>query len=100
MKKINSVIGKGKKLIWCTICLKNQNIVLKHTKLRNKIHPICSEGGTVPRTNILEAHLTPIEHTESVKVDHLRNLSKIDFTQCAPLDKIFSNQISKSTKNY
>lgn len=93
--KINSVYGKGRKLIRCKICLRNQNTVLKHTKLRNKIPPICSEGGTVPRTAILEAHLTSIEHTESVKVDHLRSLSKVEITQCAPLDKMFSNQNSK-----
>lgn len=94
-EKISSVIGKGRKLIRCKICLRNQNTVLKHTKLRNKIPPICSEGGTVPRTAILEAHLKSIEHTESVKVDHLRTLAKVELTQCAPLDKMFSNQNSK-----
>ncbi|KAF0751785.1 E3 SUMO-protein ligase KIAA1586-like isoform X2 [Aphis craccivora] len=69
--------------------------ILKHTKLRNKIPRICSEGGTVFRTAILEAHLTSIEHTESVKVDRLRTLAKVELTQCAPLDKMFSNQNSK-----
>lgn len=76
----------------CSICFRNKNTVLINTKHRNKVPAICSEEGTVPRSEVSNNHLISNMHKECVKVSFIKNISVEKRAVTAPLDKIISTQ--------
>lgn len=71
-----------------------------NTKIRNKILALCSEEGTVPRSEVLNIHLISEMHKECVKVNHLKSLFNVEKILIMPMNKIyFCSKSPTPTKN-
>lgn len=79
-------------MVSCKICYKHKSTVLIMFLQKKHLLSVCSEYGTVSRTEILNTYLKSSVHKECVKTEQLSKLSTSEVNDKAPIDKLMSQQ--------
>jgi hypothetical protein len=71
-----TVNSTGRRLVRCRICFKFPHVAQLFSKKKGQLPAVCTDVGTVPRKDLLEAHLASEVHTECLKMDMLEQVKE------------------------
>ena len=84
------VNSTGRRLVRCSVCFKFPLVARMFSNKKNQVPALCTEHGTVPRKEVLEAHIASQMHKECVKAEMAKKLDEDEACKVNPVKRMFS----------